>query len=68
MNLVAYQTLGISQELERKIQGKKKEEQGDKEEPTSLTTVLWSLRSGLGVKFLEFGGGLGERRGGFSVK
>lgn len=32
---------------------------------TSLTTVLWSLRSGLGAQFPEFGGG---RRGGLEVR
>lgn len=35
---------------------------------TSLTTVLWSRRSGLGTQFLEFGGGFGGRRGGLAVK
>lgn len=32
---------------------------------TSLTTVLWSLRSGLGAQFPELGGG---RRGGLEVR
>lgn len=35
---------------------------------TSLTTVLWSLRSGLGTQFREFGGPLGERRGGLAER
>lgn len=36
--------------------------------PTSLTTVLWSLRSGLGTQFFEPGGGFGGRRGGLEVR
>lgn len=35
---------------------------------TSLTTVLWSRRSGLGTQWREFGGGSGGRRGGFAVR
>lgn len=35
---------------------------------TSLTTVLWSLRSGLGMKFGASGVGFGHVRGGFNVK
>jgi hypothetical protein len=35
---------------------------------TSLTTVLWSLRSGLGTHCRAFGGRLGGRRGGLAVR
>lgn len=35
---------------------------------TSLITVLWSLRSGLGTQFREPGGGFGGRRGGLEVR
>lgn len=35
---------------------------------TSLTTVLWSRRSGLGTQCRRFGGGFGGRRGGFAVR
>lgn len=35
---------------------------------TSVTTVQWSLRSGLGIKFLTPGGASADFRGGFAVK
>lgn len=35
---------------------------------TSVTTVQWSLKSGLGIKFRTPGGASADFRGGFAVK